>query len=86
MAKTLLTVSEEKAIAKTYKAGKVTQQELAYEYGVAPITIRRALAEQGLIKLVGYRTRKQSALLNKLESMGITSVEQLDAIISKTAA
>ena len=63
---------------------KKSQQELAQEFGVSTITIRRALAELGLVKLTKYKTDAEIVLLEKLAGMGINSVKDLQEFIDKS--
>ncbi|MBS7344259.1 MAG: hypothetical protein KIG60_01110 [Caryophanon sp.] len=87
-----LTISEEKQVAAMYqKTGfngkrKYTQEELANHFHVAPITIRRALAEQGLVKLVGYKTRRETKLLEMLADEDIHTPQQLEDLINYAAS
>lgn len=81
-----LFIREEKEVAKLYQTGKYTQEELANKYHVAPITIRRALAEQGVVKLVGYKTRKENRMLQLLENYGVTKSSQLEEILDDAFA
>lgn len=86
-----LTISEEKQVAAMYqKTGfngkrKYTQEELANHFHVAPVTIRRALAEQGLVELVGYKTRRETKLLEMLAAEGIRTPQQLEDLIHEAA-
>ena len=85
-----LTITEEKQVAamyqKTFFNGKRkhTQEELANIFHVAPVTIRRALAEQGLIVLVGYKTRRETRLLATLAAANIHTPQQLEDLINET--
>ena len=85
-----LTISEEKQVAAMYqKKGfngkrKHTQEELANHFHVAPVTIRRALAEQGLVELVGYKTRRETKLLALLAAANISTPQQLEDLINET--
>lgn len=82
-----LTRKEEKEVARLYAQktydGKprYTQSELASQFLVAPVTIRRALAEQGVLELAGYKTRKDSQMLELLKEAGITSVKDLQEVL-----
>ena len=79
MAKYGLTLAEEKEVVRLYATGKHTQAELASQFVVAPVTIRRALAEQGVIELVAYKTRNETELLKHLkEQYGVTSITALE--------
>ena len=85
-----LTISEEKEVAALYQQKnskgkrKYSQDELARHYGVAPVTIRRALAEQGVVELVGYKTRRESRLLKLLEEAGIHKPKDLEQLLYET--
>lgn len=82
-----LTISEEKEVAELYQRKnskgqrKFSQEELARHYGVAPVTIRRALAEQGVVELVGYKTRRETVLLELLAAADIHTPQQLEDLI-----
>ena len=65
------------------KGERPTQEDLASCFNVSPVTIRRALAEAGLMKLVGYKTVKESALLEFLESQGLNDIDTLRKFIVK---
>ena len=79
-----LTITQEQEIAREWKKeDHCTQQELAFEYGVSTVTIRRALAEQGLMELVGYKTRNDAALLAFLEAQGLRDLLALKEFVIK---
>lgn len=86
-----LTISEEKQAAAMYKKKtfngkrKYTQEDLARHFHVAPVTIRRALAEQGLVELVGYKTRRETKLLEMLAAANIRKPQQLEVLINEAA-
>lgn len=86
-----LTISEEKEVAAMYqKTGfngkrKYTQEDLARHFHVAPVTIRRALAEQGLVELVGYKTRRETKLLAMLAAVDIRTPQQLEDLLNEAA-
>lgn len=86
-----LTISEEKQVAAMYQKTKFngkrkyTQEELANHFHVAPVTIRRALAEQGLVELVGYKTRRETKLLEMLAAVDIHTPQQLEDFINEAA-
>ena len=79
-----LNIHEEKQVAAMYQQTdfngkrKYTQEELANHFHVAPVTIRRALAEQGLVELASYKTRRETKLLALLEAEGIKTTKQLE--------
>lgn len=79
-----LTITEEKQVAVLYQQTdrngkrKYTQEDLANHFHVAPVTIRRALAEQGLVELASYKTRRETKLLALLEAEGIRNPKQLE--------
>lgn len=81
---------EVKSVAKLYtktnKDGsrKYTQEDLASHFLVAPVTIRRALAEEGLLELKGYKTQREQLLLDYLRKHGITTVTQAKELITET--
>lgn len=82
-----LLLSEEREVARCYReinkdgTKKYTQDELSSLFFVAPVTIRRALAEQGVLKLRGYKTRKEQALLDLLNKHEITTVSELEQLV-----
>lgn len=79
-----LTLTQELEIAREWKQeDHRTQQEIAFEYGVSTVTIRRALAEQGLMELVGYKTRNDTALMTFLEAQGLRDLPALKEFIIK---
>lgn len=86
-----LTISEEKQVAAMYQEKgfngkrKHNQEELANHFHVAPVTIRRALAEQGLVELVGYKTRRETKLLAMLAAVNIHTPQQLEDLINEAA-
>ena len=86
-----LTISEEKQVAALYQKTGIngkrmhTQEDLANHFHVAPITIRRALAEQGLVELVGYKTRRETELLALLADVGFHTQQQLEYLINDAA-
>lgn len=83
-----LTIQEEREVARLYGLKKPngqqkhTQAELAQQFHVAPITVRRALAEQGVIELVGYKTRKETSLLELLKENNITTLKDLRELLN----
>lgn len=68
---------------KLPKNERPSQEALALEFGVAPVTIRRALAEEGFIKLASYKTKKETAVLEFLESQGLDDLNKLRSFVSK---
>lgn len=68
---------------KRPKGERPTQQELAYRFNVAPITIRRALAEEGIIDLAGYKTAKDTAIIEFLKSQGLNDLSKLTSFVVK---
>ena len=83
-----LLLEEEKEVAKLYRkvnpdgSKKYTQDELASYFFVAPVTIRRALAEQGVMELEGYKTRRDKELLKALKKHNITTAENLNGLVA----
>jgi DNA-binding transcriptional regulator YhcF (GntR family) len=65
------------------KGDRPSQEAMALEFGVAPVTIRRALAEEGFLELAGYKTVKDTAILEFLESQGLNNIERLRQFVSK---
>ena len=68
---------------KRPKGERPSQQELALRFNVAPVTIRRALAEEGLVKLAGHKTKKDTAILDFLESQGLNDIDTLRKFVVK---
>lgn len=65
------------------KGERATQTELAFRFNVAPVTVRRALAEHGLVELVGYKTQADTAILDFLKSQGLNDIKKLSAFVVK---
>ena len=87
-----LTYAEELEVAALYSKKtstgkrKYTQEELSRLFHVAPVTIRRALAEHGLLELTGYKTRKETELLKLLKEYGVDTPEDLEMILDESTA
>lgn len=60
---------------------KMTQEDMAQELGVAPVTIRRLLAENGRIELKNYLTEDKELMLKELRSYGITTPKKLKVLL-----
>ena len=79
-----LLLSQEMEVVRLYEkrnadgTRKYTQSEIASRFFVAPVTIRRALAERGVITLAGYMTRNQTMLLEYLAKKNVK--DESDAI------
>lgn len=65
------------------KGERPSQQELAYRFIVSPVTVRRTLAEAGLINLAGYKTKKDTAMLEFLKSQGLDNIDNLRKFVVK---
>ena len=84
--------SEEKEVVKMYNrlnadgTRKYTQEEIASNFFVAPVTIRRALAEQGVITLASYKTRNETAMIQALNSFAIYDVKTLREALQELEA
>lgn len=79
-----LTKSERAEIANLYVSeDKPTQEELAYQYHCSPVTIRRALAEEGVIQLKGYKTEKEEEVIDFLISQGLQKLEDLQDFVTR---
>lgn len=75
-----LTAVEEGIIKSEWskpKEDRPTQQDLALRFNVAPVTVRRALAEEGMVNLKGYQTKKDHAIIEFLKSQGLHDVNAL---------
>jgi len=79
----LLTPCEKAEIATQYKAGGVTQEDLAVIYGVSATTIRRTLYEFGLCTFNSEVTTKERSLLETIKQFNIKTVDQLRIVLSK---
>lgn len=84
--KNSLTPVEVKLIVSEWKLPKedrMTQEDLALRFNVAPVTIRRALADNGLVKLKGYKTPEQEAIIDFLETQGLNTLKKLQNFVVK---
>jgi DNA-binding MarR family transcriptional regulator len=68
---------------KLPKKERQTQQELALRFNVAEVTIRRALADAGLIELKHHKTPSERAILNFLQSQGLNELKKLQNFVVK---
>ena len=68
---------------KLPKGERPTQAELGLRFNVAAITVRRALAEAGLVKLASYMTRKDTAIIEFLKSQGLNDLQNLKNFVVK---
>lgn len=68
---------------KRPKDDRPTQNELALRFNVASVTIRRALAEAGLLKLAGYKTADEEVILQFLISQGLDNIDALRKFVVK---
>ena len=85
-AKNRLTPAEATVVVSEWKRPKgerPTQQELALRFNVAPVTIRRALAEEGLVDLAGYKTVKETAIIEFLKAQGLNDLSKLTNFVVK---
>lgn len=78
-----LTAQDRKNIVAAYtsKEDRKNQSDLALQYGCSPVTIRRALAEEGLVKLKGYKTESEEAILEFLSSQGLNDITRLRSFV-----
>lgn len=60
---------------------RATQQDLALRFNVAPVTVRRALAEEGLLELASYKTKKETAIIEFLKSQGLNDYNKLQRFV-----
>ena len=65
------------------KGERPTQQDLAHRFNVADATVRRALAEAGLINLAGYKTKSDTAILEFLAAQGLNNIDTLRKFVVK---
>lgn len=85
-ARNYLTPAEQTVVVSEWmrpKGERPTQSELGLRFNVAPVTIRRALAEEGLIELAGYKTHKDTAIIDFLKSQGLNDVDALRKFVVK---
>lgn len=68
---------------KLPKEERQTQAELAARFNVATITVRRALADNGLVKLKGHMSPAQESILSFLESQGLNTLKKLQNFVVK---
>lgn len=79
-----LTKNERAEIARLYNSeDKPTQQELAYQYQCSPVTIRRALAEEGVLQLKGYKTENEEQIIDFLRAQGLNKLDVLQEFVAK---
>lgn len=65
------------------KGERPTQEDLALRFNVASVTIRRALAEAGIIQLASYMTKTDQSLLDFLEAQGLRNLSNLRKFVVK---
>lgn len=68
---------------KRPKGERMTQAEAAARFGVAVVTVRRALVEHGLAKLSDHKTTKDAEILDFLESQGLNDLKKLTQFVVK---
>lgn len=74
------------AIAQQYASTKITMRELGEVYGIKPTTLRRVLAEQGVIAPIDFhKTAKEIALLDCLAAYKVNDVEQLRRVLARNS-
>lgn len=84
--KNTLTPAEVQIIVAEWKLPKkerMTQRELAARFNVADVTIRRALADNGLVELKHHKTPAESALLDFLQAQGLNDLKKLQNFVVK---
>ena len=84
--KNSLTPAEVKLVIAEWKLPKkerMTQRELALRFNVAEITIRRALADEGLVKLKGHMSPTHESIINFLEAQGLNTLKKLQNFVVK---
>lgn len=70
-----------KEITLSFQHGTMTVEDLASHYSVSVTTIRRVLADAGLVVNRAYKTKSERAMLEFLESFAITDLDRLKARI-----
>lgn len=83
MPKSRLTPEQIQDIQTQYLSKNASQDELAHRYGVGTTTIRRALAEAGLVKYSAHATRKERDMLSMLNTFGIDTTQRLFEVLQR---
>ena len=83
--RTFLTDVEKAELVKAYKAG-ASREDLAFRFDIAAVTLRRILAEEGIIKLTGYKTKRDEAILTLLATHGLDNIDALRNFITQAKA
>ena len=65
------------------KGERTTQGELALRFNVSAVTVRRALAEAGLLELASYKTAQDTAVIEFLKSQGLNDLKKLSDFVVK---
>lgn len=66
-------------ITASFQVGTMTIEDLALHYGVSSFSIRKILAEAGLVTLGSHKTKREAAMLDYLQLYGITDLDKLKA-------
>ena len=68
------------AIANEYQNGR-TIEEISIDSGIGKNNVKRALCEANLMSLSWYKTQEEDDILFYLDSIGITTLEDLKYVI-----
>ena len=68
------------AIANEYQNGR-TIEEISIDSGIGKNNVKRALCEANLMSLSWYKTKEEDDILLFLDSIGITTLQDLKYVI-----
>ena len=68
------------AIANEYQNGR-TIEEISIDSGIGKNNVKRALCEANLMSLSWYKTQEEDDILLYLDSIGITTLQDLKYVI-----
>lgn len=69
-------------IASEYQAGR-TVEEISIDSGIGKNNVKRALCEANLMSLSWYKTQEEDDILLHLDSIGITTLQDLKDVIQQ---
>ena len=70
------------AIANEYQNGR-TIEEISIDSGIGKNNVKRALCEANLMSLSWYKTQEEDDILLYLDSIGITTLQDLKDVIQQ---
>lgn len=70
------------AIANEYQNGR-TIEEISIDSGIGKNNVKRALCEANLMSLSWYKTQEEDNILLYLDSIGITTLQDLKDVIQQ---